>query len=172
MLLRALLLGAAGASLIASAIAGPENVEFPKDWDKIFILATTRDMHRGGNTIVDIFVNPVGVESGKGEGPLASGTVIVMKPYRARLDANNQLVYDANGRLIKGDPGGNITVMEKRTGWGVEYGALRNGEWEYAAFGLDGERRPVMDQSCLECHGALAEFDYVFARYEISEIKR
>ena len=168
----AILLGAGLTCLVATAFAGPEKIEYPKDWEKTFTLATTRDMHRGGNTIVDIFVNPIGVQSGKGEGPLASGTVIVMKGHRAQLDANNQLVYDAKGRLIKADASGAITVMEKRTGWGAEYGALRNGEWEYATFNAEGVRGTGSTQSCFECHGQLSEFDYVFTRFEISEIKR
>lgn len=172
MRMRALLLGLVGASVVATASAGPELVDFPQGWETSFSLAATRDMHRGGKTIAEIFVNATGVTSGPGDVPLASGTVIVMKLYRARIDAGDQLVRDDAGRLVKGDATGALLVMEKRSGWGADYGAVRNGEWEYASFGIGGERRQIENKGCLECHGALTEFDYVFTRYEIAELRR
>jgi len=57
--------------------------------------------------------------------------------YKAQVDAAGNPVKDANGRFVKGDIVG-ITVMEKRAGWGTEYpDDIRNGEWEYSAFGPD-----------------------------------
>ena len=173
MLMRAVLSGVAGAMLAMTAAAGPEKVEYPADWETTYTYVTTRDMHRGGNTIVDIFVNANAVQSGKGEGPLASGSKIVMRGTRAKLDANGQPIYDDKGRMIKDTATGAITVMEKRSGWGAEYPAnLRNGEWEYATFAADRTRGTGSTQSCFECHGALPEFDYVYVRAEISELKR
>lgn len=159
--------------IVASAVAGPERVEFPKDWEQTYTFAATRDMHRGGNTIVDIFVNAAAVASGRGDGPLGSGSKIVMKGTRAKLDANGQPLLDDKGRMIKDTASGAITVMEKRAGWGADNPPdLRNGDWEYATFGADGVRGTGSTQSCFECHGALEELDYVFTRLEISEIKR
>ena len=173
MLPRALLAGAAGAMIVASAIAGPERVDYPADWETTYAFVTTRDMHRGGNTIVDIYANKIAVESGRGEGPLAPGSKIVMKGTRAKLDGAGQPLYDANGRMIKDTASGAITVMEKRAGWGAAYPeGLRNGDWEYAVFGSDKTRGAGSTQNCFECHGSLPEHDFVFTRMEISEMTR
>jgi hypothetical protein len=57
-----------------------------------------------------------------------------------------------------------IFVMEKRTGWGAEYGdGLRNGEWEYARFGADGRRQNVDMTPCLECHKSENAQDHMFS---------
>ena len=60
---------------------------------------------------------------------------------------------DTNGRFIKDEQIG-YAVMEKRAGWGGEYPAeLRNGEWEYQAFGA---ARAVNTKAnikgCFECY--------------------
>lgn len=173
MLQRALIVGAAGAMIALTALAGPERVEYPENWERTYTHITTRDMHRGGNTIVDIFANPIAIQSGGGEGPLASGSKIVMKGTRAKLGADGQPLYDADGRMIKDTASGAITVMEKRAGWGAAYAEnVRNGDWEYAVFAADKARSNASTQSCFECHGALPEFDFVFTRIEISETKR
>ena len=88
------------------------------------------------------------------------------------MDAQGNPLKDARGRFLKGDLIA-YAVMEKRSGWGTEYGDdIRNGEWEYATFNAEGVRGTGSTQSCFECHGQLSEFDYVFTRFEISEIKR
>jgi hypothetical protein len=173
MLKRSLVAGVAGAMVALAAVAGPDRVEYPENWERTYTYVTTRDMHRGGNTIVDIFANDIAIQSGGGEGPLASGAKIVMKGTRAKLDANGQPLYDANGRMIKDTASGAITVMEKRAGWGALYPEnMRNGDWEFAVFAADKNRSNASTQSCFECHGALPEFDFVFTRIEISEAKR
>jgi hypothetical protein len=74
-----------------------------------------------------------------------------------------ELVKDPNGRLVRG-PLDRIVVMEKRTGWGVEYpDDLRNGEWEYARFLPDGRRDPKADiKGCFVCHKPKSDHDFVF----------
>jgi hypothetical protein len=54
-------------------------------------------------------------------------------------------VKDPNGRLVRGLLD-RIVVIEKRTGWGIEYPEdLRNGAWEYARFLPYGKRDPKAD---------------------------
>ena len=154
-----------------NALAGPELVEFPADYKSTFTYVVTRDPHLGGNTVVDIFANEPAVESANGVDPLASGSIMVMEAYRAKLDANEEPVLDDNGRFMKDQLRG-IVVMEKRSGWGEMYPAeLRNGEWEYAVFTLEGERRDRPSTSCLECHGPLHELDYVYTFFDLADIR-
>jgi Cytochrome P460 len=88
---------------------------------------------------------------------------MTMEVYKAQVNEQGELVKDANGRLIKGELTG-IFVMEKRTGWGAEYGdELRNGEWEYARFTPDGQPSPNVDtKPCFQCHKPMSGQDFVF----------
>src|SRR5262249_23881620 len=120
-----------------AALAGPERIEYPKDYKQTFTLFTTRDQHRGGNTVVDIYANPIALKAAKAD-VLPTGSIILMEAWSAKLDANQQLVVDGNGRLDK-DHFRGIVLMAKRTGWGEAYPPdVRNGDWDYAAFSTDG----------------------------------
>lgn len=89
--------------------------------------------------------------------------------YKAQVDDKGEPVKDANGRFTKGNMIA-IVVMEKRTGWGVEYPEeIRNGEWEYAQFKSDGTLNTAVDvKKCFECHKPLDKQDYVFSYKELS----
>lgn len=169
---RTALAGFAGVLATCVAIAGPEKVNLPPaDFRTTFTLIATRDMHLGGNAIADVYVNSVALQSGKGDKPLAPGSVIAMEVFGAKLDANNQPIFDAKGRLSKDQPRA-VNVMEKRTGWGAEYSdKLRNGEWEYASFNLQGVKSANPTTGCFECHGTLRDLsmDFIYTRAELTE---
>jgi plastocyanin len=60
--------------------------------------------------------------------------------------------------------------MEKRSGWGTEYpDDLRNGDWEYAAFGAD---RKLNDKAnykgCFQCHKPHEAQDFVISLAKLS----
>ena len=80
----------------------------------------------------------------KGGKPIPSGTVLTLVQYKAVLDDKGAPVEGRPaGRFRKGDLVA-YTVMEKRTGWGAEYGPeLRNGDWEYQVFGAGQVRVPI-----------------------------
>jgi hypothetical protein len=46
------------------------------------------------------------------------------------MDAQGGPILDANGRFQKDQLTGNLVVMRKEQGFGVEYGNIRTGEWE------------------------------------------
>jgi hypothetical protein len=86
-----------------------------------------------------------------------------MEVYKAKVDDKGEPVKDANGRFLK-DAMTGIFVMEKRTGWGAEYGDdLRNGEWEYARFTVDGKPPEKAETTaCFQCHKPMSGQDFVF----------
>ena len=107
----------------------------------------------------ELYSTPEAIEALKAGKPIPSGTVLTLVQYKA-LDAAGDPQKDANGRFIKGPLIG-YTVMEKRDGWGTEYGDdVRNGEWEYQAFKAD---RTVNDKAnlkgCFTCHKPLDKQD-------------
>jgi len=90
-----------------------------------------------------------------------------MEVYQAKVDDNGALLRGPDGRLVKGGLVG-VFVMEKGAGWGAEYpDSLRNGEWKYARFAADGQRRNVDTKPCFECHKPESAKDYVFTLNEL-----
>ena len=90
--------------------------------------------------------------------------MLTLIQYKAQVDAAGKPIKDANGRFPKGDLVA-YTVMEKRAGWGTEYkDDIRNGEWEYQAFGPD---KKVNDKAnltaCFTCHKPHAGQDFVIS---------
>jgi hypothetical protein len=96
--------------------------------------------------------------------PMPTGTVITVVQYNTQQDAQGNPTTDANGRFSKTDIRG-YTVMEKRTGWGVEYPAeMRNGEWEYQTFTAAKTANTNADlKTCFTCHKPQEKTDFVFS---------
>jgi Cytochrome P460 len=92
-----------------------------------------------------MFANDVALASARDGAPLASGAVVVMEVYKARLDAEQNPVVGSDG-FFEPDALAGIAVMETRSGWGEDCpDAWRNGEWEFAAFKPDDQTRVERD---------------------------
>jgi plastocyanin len=151
-----------GIVLAFSAFAGGDKIAFPEDY-ATGTLYSTLDRH-DNKQYRELWATPAAVEAARKGEPVASGTVLTLVQYKAQLDAAGVPAKDAQGRFIKGDLVA-YTVMEKRAGWGAEYpDELRNGEWEYQAFGPD---KKVNDKAnlkgCFECHKPHAGQDFVIS---------
>lgn len=123
------------------AKAGRELVRFPENFTGGVQYATVSR----GNLKEEIFTGREAIEAVKNGQPVPSGTVITLVDYR-------------DGKLFR------YVVMEKRTGWGLEYPPdVRNGEWEFQAFNSD---RSVNENEsvgrCFSCHKGQAQNDFVF----------
>ena len=161
----------AGIALTVTVRAGGDNVAFPENYAK-GVLYTTVD-RADNKQYRELFSTPEAIAALKDGKPIPSGTVLTLVQYKAKLDASGQPEKDANGRFIKGELIG-YTVMEKRTGWGTEYGDdIRNGEWEYQAFKVD---KSVNDKAvlknCFTCHKPLDKQDFVFSFEAMKNAKR
>jgi hypothetical protein len=155
----------AAAMLISSAaLAGPELIEFPEDYQDSFEPYATVNRADERKQVVKIFANDVALASAKDGVPLDSGSVLVMEIYKAKLDADENPVVGSDGFFEQGDMAG-IAVMESRAGWGDEYPEeIRNGTWEYAFFDPKAHTLVERDyQPCFECHKPLQESDFVFS---------
>lgn len=159
----AIALGSASGALIGySALAGGDKVAFPEGFEKGTLYATV-DRY-DNKQYRELYATPAAVEAARKGQPIPSGTVLTLVQYKAELDAKGEPVKDANGRFKKGDLVA-YTVMEKRDGWGSEYkDDIRNGEWEYQAFGPD---KKVNDKAnltaCFTCHKPHAGQDFVIS---------
>jgi hypothetical protein len=142
--------------------AGGDKITFPTDYEK-GVLYTTID-RPDNKQYRELFASPEAVEALRAGKEMPSGTVLTLVQYKAKLDAAGNPEKDGNGRFLKGELLG-YTVMEKRTGWGMEYADdIRNGEWEYQAFTA---ARAVNEKAnlknCFVCHKPLDKQDFVFS---------
>ena len=148
--------------LTATVRAGGDKVVFPENYAK-GVLYTTVD-RADNKQYRELYSTPEAIAALKAGKAIPSGTVLTLVMHKAQLDASGNPEKDANGRFIKGDLIG-YTVMEKRDGWGTEYGDdIRNGEWEYQAFKAD---KSVNDKAvlknCFTCHKPYDKQDFVFS---------
>jgi hypothetical protein len=158
------ILASAAITLAAVAIpvrAGGDKVAFPENHEA-GVLFTTVD-RADNKQFREFYTGAAALEAAKKGEPLPSGTVITMRQYAAKLDAQGNPEKDANGRFIKGNLIG-YAVMEKRAGWGSEYPEnVRNGEWEYQAFKPDKTVNTGANLgACFNCHKPLDTQDYVY----------
>ncbi|OLC57070.1 MAG: hypothetical protein AUH76_19695 [Candidatus Rokubacteria bacterium 13_1_40CM_4_67_11] len=146
-----------------SSTAGPEKIEFPANWEH-YVLYTIVDRYDVKQYRELYASSQEAVDAMKRGQPLPDRTVLVLVQYKAQADAQGNPLKNASGRFLKGDRIG-FTVMEKRQGWGAEYpGDLRNGEWEYSAFGTDGRFNANANYTgCFQCHKPHEKQDFVIS---------
>ena len=131
-----------------------------KGWPKFLSNVQRPDVRQ----VREIYINPVGAAAKEGQ-PFPAGTILVMENYAAKLGADGIAEKDADGRLVKGNLL-RIFVMGKGEGWGNSAPqGLRNGDWVYAAYGVDGTLSGDPIAPCRSCHLPLAQKDYV-PRYD------
>jgi plastocyanin len=154
--------------LAVTSTAGPDKIAFPANWQN-FVLYNIVDRYDNKQYRELYASTKEAVEAAKAGKSLPQGTVLVLAQYKAQVDAQGNPVKDAKGRFVKGDPIA-LTVMEKGAGWGAEYPAeWRNGEWEYAAFSLDGKLNTQANyKGCFECHKPHEKVDFVISYAQIA----
>ena len=159
-------IASAAAALAALAIAAPvraggDKVAFPENHEA-GVLFTTVD-RADNKQFREFYASAAALDAAKKGEPLPSGTVITMRQYAAKLDAQGNPEKDANGRFVKGNLIG-YAIMEKRTGWGSEYpDNVRNGEWEYQSFKPDKTVNTAANLgACFNCPKPLDKQDYVY----------
>jgi plastocyanin len=142
--------------------AGPDKIAFPVNY-KDHVLYATVDRY-DTKQYRELYGTPEAVKAAREGKPIPSGTVLTLVQYKAQVDAQGHPIKDANGRFVKGDLIA-YTVMEKRTGWGTEYADdIRNGEWEYAAFGADRKLNEKANyKGCFQCHKPHEKQDFVIS---------
>jgi hypothetical protein len=139
-----------------------DRVGFPTDYQENFKIMYIYD--RLDNRQVRIICGNDTAASVKQGEPFPYGSILVMETWRAKLDADGEVVKDSNGHLIRENLSG-IFVMRKEEGFGEAYQGLRTGEWEYVAYHPDQTHltAPQNSANCAACHlGSSEDKDWVF----------
>ncbi len=155
----------AGLLIVGTAVvqvqAGPDLVKFPDAYENGVRYGVVSNPNN--KLFREFYTTKNAVEAVQSGKPIPSGTWIVMKSFKAKLDPTGAPEKGSDGHFVK-DGLAAYAVMEKRVGWGTEYpDALRNGEWEYQAFT---PAKAVNDKAnikaCFECHKPKDGDDFLF----------
>lgn len=113
---------------------------------------------RASGSVTRRYANSTALVAARASKPFPHGSIIIV--------ANHQI---ASGSTVVG-PAQSYAGMESRAGWGADVPALiRNGDWGYALFTADRQRRDTVDQAqCLACHKPKASDSYVFTLKALS----
>lgn len=161
---RLVLVGLAAAAFGTLAIAQEDRVlQFPTDYSSEFTFYYSGDRVFNEDQTIRIYANPAVLEAARSGGSLPSGSVLVAELYAALTDAEGKIVESALGRRLPGELKA-IAVMERRDGWGDQYGAdLSVGDWEFELFSPSGENLGKDTSACRSCHQPLDDSEFVFS---------
>jgi len=109
-----------------------------------------------GKQVRVIYGNPQAAAASPAKGPnevFPYGSILVMEAWRAKEDAQGNVLLDDDGRYQRDQLTGTF-VMRKEPGFGDAYQTARSGEWEYVAFRPDKQYATPPEQTnvCSLCH--------------------
>lgn len=149
--------------LTAPASAGDSEIAFPKDYASTFVNYLNLDRTQEEAQIIHLFANKLAHDGVKATGEFPDGSVLVGEVYKAKKDADGEVIESVLGQRIRG-PLALVAVMEKRAGWGGKFSEEhRNGDWDFAAFKPDGSEAKKDLNACRACHAPWAELKHVFS---------
>ena len=132
-----------------------DHVGFPAGYQQSFIKVFTFDNYQARSVLV-MWANPTAASvTPASVFKFPYGSIIIMETWATAKDANGEPLLDANGRYVIADGAvPSVAVMRKEKGFGVDYGIIRNGEWEYAGYRADGTTAtpPSATGVCAACH--------------------
>jgi cytochrome c553 len=163
--------GAAGAKSPLAASTSKSNLEFPSDYKASFTRYTTLNFPATRQVRYYLANKPALLAAKEGR-PLPDGAYLMAEVFSAKLGADGQPVKGPDGFFVADKPLF-YTAMGRGPGWGNGIPEmLRNGDWNYAVFTLEGKQRPGVNQAeCLGCHKPLDGVSYLFTLKELAAAK-
>ncbi|MEM7246655.1 MAG: cytochrome P460 family protein [Acidobacteriota bacterium] len=138
-------------------------VAFPEGYRDTFTNYLSLDRVQNPDQVIRLFANDTALRGPDENDELPFGSVIVGEVYKAKLDADGEVMVSGLGRRIR-DELVLIAVMERGEGLGQGHAAeLRNGHWEFAAYKPDGSVANKNLDTCRSCHAPLVESDHLFS---------
>lgn len=146
------------------ADTGAPRIEYPKNYRADLVNYLSLDRTQNPDQIIRLFAPKEALEAAKAGQELPDGTVLVAEVYKAKKDADGEVVESSLGRRIRSKFAA-VAVMQKKKGWGDKFPEdLRNGDWDFAIFKPSGERLVKKDlNKCRTCHAPLKETQHLFS---------
>lgn len=117
------------------------------------------------------YANKAALEAAKAGRPLPADSYLFAEVYAAKLDAAKNPVIGSDG-FFEAEKLIFYTAMQSGAGWGRDVPEmLRNGDWNYAVFTLDGKPRPINQAECFACHKPLDKASFVFTLKQLGDAK-
>ena len=145
------------------------HLTFPENYQQTFVKYLTINFP-ATKQVRYYFANPAAVQAAKAGKPMPEGVYFLTEVYAAKLENGNP-VSGPDGFFVADKPLF-YTAMATGPGWGKDIPeALRNGDWNYAAFSLDKQHRPINQAECLGCHKPLDKDSYLFTLKQLAAVK-
>ena len=149
--------------LTTPSAAEEDRIKFPAGYQQKFINYLNLDRFQNDDQIIHLYANKTAVDGVKATGEFPNGSILIGEVYKAKKDADGEVIESLLGQRIRGDLA-LIAVMEKQDGWGDDFSEdLKNGDWDFAAFKPDGSRAKKDLNACRACHAAMADVKHVFS---------
>ncbi len=154
----------AGLMLLGSLTAtADQKIEFPADYRSTYTNYLSLDRTQNPDQTIRLFANDIAMQGPGEDGKLPYGSILVAEVYKAKKDAQGNVVVSELGRRIR-DKFALIAVMQREPGWGEQHPeGLRNGNWEMGAFKPDGTVADKDLNACLACHAPLESTNFLFS---------
>ncbi len=159
------LTAAAAASLLFStvAVAKDDAISFPADYRTTYTNYLSLDRTQNHDQVIRLFGNDLAMQGPGADGKLPYGSVLVGEVYKAKLDAEGNVIESELGRRVR-DKFALVAVMQREKGFGDDLPAgLRNGNWEFATFKPDGSVAAKDLNACRACHAPHEETNFLFS---------
>ena len=159
----------AGAAAVAGTISADEGkIPFPEGYGNSHTNYLSLDRTQNPDQIIRLFANDIAMTGHSEDGKLSYGSQIVAEIYKAKLDADGEVLVSSLGHRVRGDLA-LIAVMQREEGWGEQFpDGIRNGNWEMAAFKPDGSDAGKDLNACMACHAPLTSTNYLFSYEHLS----
>jgi len=151
-------------ALSSVADSAAPRIDFPKNYRAEMVNYLSLDRTQNPDQVIRLFAPKAALEAAKSGQDLPDGTVLVAEVYKAKKDADGEVVESALGRRVRSKFAA-VAVMQKKKGWGEIFSdELRNGDWDFAIFKPTGERLVKKDlNGCRACHAPLKDTQNLFS---------
>ncbi|WP_415890693.1 cytochrome P460 family protein [Neptuniibacter sp. SY11_33] len=160
------LLSTMAAGLLTTTLcwAGPgDQVDFPADYKTNFTPYLSLNRTQNHDQYIRLYINDKGLSGTQENGQLPYGSVIVAEVYKAKKDAEGNVLTSKLGQRLK-DKFALVAVMERREGAAAEYPkGMGNDDWDFAAFKPDGKRANKDLTACAACHAPYKDSHHLFS---------
>ncbi len=149
--------------LTSPALAEVSRIHFPSNYKETFTNYLSLDRTQNVDQIIHLYANDIALKGVRSTGEFPDGSVLVGEVYKAKKDSDGKILESALGRRLQGNLA-IVAVMEKQKGWGDKFpSGLKNGDWDFATFKVNGDVAKNDLNTCRACHSPLRNFQNVFS---------